>query len=146
MLRYQLYECNEHEIMIEKEVDYIKNYVELQRLRLDENYWVSYNDHDVGNCKVAPLLLIPFVENAFKHVSHFPQDNEIRIDLSRRDKTLRMFVYNTCDPDYSDTVNGHGIGLKNVRRRLALLYPNHHSLEIERKPNSFKVNLEITMP
>lgn len=143
MLRYQLYECNGHEIMVEKEIAYIKNYVDLQRLRLDDNYWVSCLQHDVSDFKIAPLLLIPFIENAFKHVSHLPKDNEIRIDLWRKDNTLRMVVFNTCDADYMTKSNGHGIGLKNVQRRLALLYPDRHKLEIQKKPGNFQVNLEI---
>lgn len=143
MLRYQLYECNGQEITVEKELSYIRNYVDLQRLRLDDKYWISYIDHNVSECKIAPLLLIPFIENAFKHVSHFPKDNEIRIDLWRDEKALRMVVFNTYDSAYAGHSNGHGIGLKNVQRRLALLYPDQHSLEFQRNANSYQVNLEI---
>jgi len=143
MLRYQLYECNGHDVSIDKEVSYLKNYVDLQRQRLDENYWISFTDNNVTNVSIAPLLLIPFVENAFKHVSHFPKDNEIRIDLWRTEKALKMLVFNTCDTEHIAKSNGHGIGLKNVQRRLELLYPGRHKLECQKKAGCFQVNLEI---
>jgi LytS/YehU family sensor histidine kinase len=143
MLRYQLYECNGPEIMVEKEISYLKNYVDLQRHRLDDNYWISFAHEQVTDFKIAPLLLIPFVENAFKYVSHLPKDNEIRIDLWKKGNALRMMVFNTCDPESLTKSNGHGIGLKNVTRRLELLYPGRHTLELQHKPGSFQVNLKI---
>jgi LytS/YehU family sensor histidine kinase len=145
MLRYQLYECNGHKIPVEKEMAYLKNYVDLQRHRLDDNYWISFAQHNVTDFSVAPLLLIPFVENAFKHVSHLPKDNEIRIDLWKKENTLRMVVFNTCDPEQIAKSNGHGIGLKNVRRRLDLLYGGLYKLDYQKKPGSYQVNLEITI-
>ena len=143
MLRYQLYECNGHEVSIDKEISYLKNYVDLQRQRLDDNYWISFTENNISNLSIAPLLLIPFVENAFKHVSHLPRDNEIRIDLWRKGKALRMLVFNTCDSEHMAKSNGHGIGLKNVQRRLELLYPGRHSLEFQNNAGFFQVNLEI---
>ena len=145
MLRYQLYECNGHKIPVEKEMAYLKNYVDLQRHRLDDNYWISFAHHNVTDFSVAPLLLIPFVENAFKHVSHLPKDNEIRIDLWKKENTLRMVVFNTCDPEQMTKSNGHGIGLKNVRRRLDLLYGGRYKLDYQKKPGSYQVNLEMTI-
>ncbi len=146
MLRYQLYECNGHEIPVEKEIAYLKNYVKLQRHRLDDNYSISFSEHNMREFTLAPLMLIPFVENAFKHVSHFSHGNEIRIDLHRSDTAFRMTVFNTCHADSATNVNGGGIGLKNVQRRLELLYPNRHKLEYLKSPGSFQVNLEITIP
>jgi LytS/YehU family sensor histidine kinase len=145
MLRYQLYECNGREITVEKEISYLKSYVDLQRHRLDDNYWVSFAHDEVTDFKIAPLLLIPFVENAFKYVSNLPKDNEIRIDLWKKGNALRMMVFNTCDPESLTKSNGHGIGLKNVKRRLELLYPERHTLELQHRPGSFQVNLEITI-
>jgi LytS/YehU family sensor histidine kinase len=146
MLRYQLYECNGHEIPVEKEIAYLKNYVNLQRHRWDDNYQISFSEDNISDFSIAPLLLIPFVENAFKHVSHFPQGNEIRIDLCRSGNAFRMSVFNTCQADYVTKTNGGGIGLKNVQRRLELLYPGKHNLEFLSAPGSFQVNLEITIP
>lgn len=145
MLRYQLYECNGDEIPVEREITYLKNYVDLQRHRCDENYWISFSNNNVEGLTIAPLLLIPFVENAFKHVSHFPQDNEIRIDVYKSGTTLHMMVFNTFDEDSVVEANEHGIGLKNVQRRLELLYHNRHNLQFRRRKNSFQVDLEILL-
>jgi two-component system, LytTR family, sensor kinase len=143
MLRYQLYECNGHEIAVEKEIAYLKNYVDLQRSRLDENYQIFFIASDVAEFRIAPLLLIPFVENAFKHVSHHPKDNEIRIELWKKGSAFNLQIFNTCDPEQISSSNGHGIGLKNVKRRLDLLYREKYNLEFRKKERSFQVNLEI---
>lgn len=143
MLRYQLYECNGQEIPVEKEVAYLKNYVNLQRHRLDDNYTISLSVENMRDFSIAPLVLIPFVENAFKHVSHFPHGNEVRIELRRTGNVFNMTVFNTCHA--ATGVNGGGIGLKNVQRRLELLYPNSHKLEYHNSPGSFHVNLEIAI-
>lgn len=144
MLRYQLYECNGHEIPIEKEVSYLKNYVELQRLRKDTNYRIEFmGDNVVRNFSIAPLLIIPFVENAFKHVSHFSdQVNQIRINLNQSPSIFQLEVYNTKQG--MNQVNGSGgIGLKNAQRRLDLLYPDRHELIIKDGSDFFSVVLKL---
>lgn len=144
MLRYQLYECNGKEIGIEKEIAYLRNYVDLQKLRKDENYNIGFSHDEVTGFKIAPLLLIPLVENAFKHVSHFPEGNEIKIELKKRGGLFIMTVFNTKDS--RQKVNGnedHGIGLRNIQRRLELLYNGRHTLNIQELPQSFEVRLEI---
>jgi len=145
MLRYQLYECNGKEIPVEKEVNYLKNYVDLQRMRKDENYSITFSSPvDLHGFTIAPLLLIPFVENAFKHVSHFPDKNEIRIELSRDNDFFHLKVFNTKDTRREVNKNG-GIGLRNVQRRLELIYNNRHSLQFYELPESFEVNLTLKM-
>jgi sensor histidine kinase YesM len=143
MLRYQLYECNGMEIPIEKELSYLTNYVELQRMRKDENYEIEFNHADsLAQFAIPPLLLIPFIENAFKHVSHFNNgSNKIKIDLNRTDNTFKLHVFNTKD-SYSKE-NQNGIGLKNARRRLELLYPKDHTIKIVDESNSFEVHVEF---
>jgi hypothetical protein len=141
MLRYQLYECNGHEISIEKEIAYLKNYVELQRMRKDENYNISLVvEEDLKGFTISPLLLIPFVENAFKHISHYPHKNQVRIAIGKHENSFQFSVFNT--KEIKETVNGRaGIGLKNVKRRLELLYKDRHKLMIDNAPDSFEVNL-----
>lgn len=145
MLRYQLYECNGKEIPVEKEVAYLRNYVELQKLRKDENYKITFTHDNMQGFSIAPLLLIPFVENAFKYVSHLPHGNEIRIDLKKKADVFTMNVFNTKDSFRKPEGDDHGIGLKNVQRRLQLLYNGKHKMSIDDKPNSFEVNLEINV-
>jgi two-component system, LytTR family, sensor kinase len=143
LLRYQLYECNGDQIAIEKEVTYLRNYVAMQKLRRDEQYQIMLTaDQSLTGFSIAPLLIIPFVENAFKHVSHYPQGNAIRIELSKKDDRFYLTVFNTRD-DHQPDSSHEGIGLKNVKRRLALLYPQHHMLDIRADEHSFKVSLEI---
>jgi two-component system LytT family sensor kinase len=145
MLRYQLYECNKHEIEIEKEVTYLKNYVDLQRLRKDEHYKIEFTcGPEVAHFQLPPLVLLPFVENAFKHVSSFARGtNEIKIQLLRHDHRLRLVVYNTKDHAHEASSKPGGIGLKNVKRRLDLLYDSRYRLDIEDTYDHFSVTLEL---
>jgi len=144
MLRYQLYECNGKEVSVEKEISYLKNYVDLQRARSNENHRIIFNSSDqLNGFTIAPLLLIPFVENAFKHVSHFAdRPNEIAISVNKNDNDFKFSVENSREKTPSATDRA-GIGLRNVQRRLELLYPNRHVLTIKETDNSFVVELEL---
>ncbi len=143
MLRYQLYECNGHEIPVEKEISYLKNFVELQRLRKDENYTIEFSCAEMVNFTLPPLLLVPFVENAFKHVSNFTEKkNVIKIDLTKTGNLFRLSVLNTKDNAQRVSENG-GIGLKNVKRRLELLYKDRYLLDVVDSTENFEVNLEL---
>lgn len=153
LLRYQLYDCNADMIEIEKEVTYLQDYIKLQRLRRDQHYEIRVNIADqVSGFRITPLLLIPFVENAFKHISHHAdQRNFVRVDLSRNNEVLYFVVENSTEVATSGRHADHhglpeipgGIGLQNVRRRLALLYPGKHDLTIQDKDGTFKVALSL---
>ena len=146
MLRYQLYDCRAPEISIEKEINYLKSYVELQKLRKEENFEISFECSDrVREFNIAPMLLISFVENAFKHVSNFHEkENTIRIHLDKHEKVFEFRVFNTSEINAG---NHHykdgGIGLSNVKRRMELIYNGNHDLNIRKEQNSFEVNLKI---
>lgn len=146
MLRYQLYECRAQEISIEKEINYLKSYVELQRLRKEENFEISFQCSDtVREFNIAPLLLVSFVENAFKHVSNYTEkENTIKIQLDKEKNIFQFRVYNTSE---MNNVNRQytegGIGLSNVKRRMELIYNGNHDLTIRKEPNSFEVNLKL---
>ena len=147
MLRYQLYECGGEKIEIEKEIKYLEDYVDLQRLRKDDKYKVEFHcSHDVGGFAIEPLLLIPFVENSFKHISHFGNGkiNQVSIDARKHNGEFVFTVANTVD--YASKKNTDpvgGIGLRNVKRRLELLYPDKHHLEILEKEGWFRVDLRL---
>lgn len=144
MLRYQLYECNGNEIAIEKELSYLKNYVELQKLRRNgqDEIKLIVSD-DLKNFSLPPLLLISFIENAFKHVSNFTdKKNEVRIELMKANQSIQLTVFNTTD---SSVKESGGIGLKNVKRRLELLFPQRHSLDIQKTASGFSVNLKLEL-
>jgi sensor histidine kinase YesM len=145
MLRYQLYEANGEKIPIEKEIGYLQDYVHLQQLRKDENYKVQFNcSRDVKNFSIEPLLLIPFVENAFKHISHKIQgDNFVKLDMTRSNGYFEFSVENSCEKGVYTTEQHGGIGMNNVKRRLELLYPGTHQLNIIDDNNWFKINLKL---
>ncbi len=145
LLRYQLYDCNTDAIPIEKEAQYVANFVAIQQMRHNENCEVSfYCDPAMQQFHIAPLLLIPFVENAFKHVSaHIDAPNKVEISLQRQGPFLHLETFNTREQ--LPTVNGKhsGIGLANVKRRLQLLYPERHTLLIAETEQAFHVTLDI---
>jgi len=143
MLRYQLYECNEASIEIEKEINYLRNYINLQQLRMGERHEVQFSPaSDLRGFRIPPLLLMPLVENVFKHVSHFTDKlNEIRIEISRTDEALNFRSYNTKED--GNTKSDGGIGLKNTSRRLELLYGKSYSLQIENESTAYSVSLQI---
>lgn len=145
MLRFQLYECNGYEIPLEKEINYLRNYVDLQRLRKDEKYQIEFSTSgDWSDFSVGPLLLMPLAENAFKHVSHYPQgDNKIHIDISCHAENLEMKVRNTKENRLPERKEAGGIGLKNLKRRLELQYPDNHTLEITETKTEFEVKLKL---
>ncbi|MGB8191299.1 MAG: histidine kinase [Chitinophagaceae bacterium] len=147
MLRYQLYECGGEKINIEKELMYLQDYVDLQRLRKDDQYSVQYScEPGMKGFSIEPLLLIPFVENSFKHISHFGSGkiNQVTIDVSRSNGDFFFSVANTVDySSKGSTEPIGGIGLKNVKRRLELLYPEKHALDITEEDGWFKVGLKL---
>ena len=144
LLRYQLYECNEDYIAIEKETQYLKSYIDMQRLRRKNNYTIQFETScNVQHFSIAPLLLIAFVENAFKHVSNYTdKDNNILVQLHRQNGYMLFDVINTKN-NYSQVQEADGIGLKNVKRRLKLLYENRYDLQIENEANFYAVHLKL---
>jgi len=145
MLRYQLYEANGEKIPIEKEIDYLKDYVDLQKLRKDENCLVEFNcTGELKDFYIEPLLLIPFVENAFKHISHkINQANFIKLNLKRTNGLFEFTVENSKENAIKVTEQHGGIGLNNVKRRLELLYPRQHELVIENNADIYKINFKL---
>lgn len=145
MLRYQLYEAGGERIPIEKEIAYLRDYVYLQKLRKDENYQVQFDcAPEVKDFTIEPLLLVPFVENAFKHISHYPNgENFVHIGLSKENGSFRMLIENSKEKHRQPSTGEGGIGLQNVQRRLELLYPARHTLSIDDAPDRYAVTLEL---
>lgn len=148
MLRYQLYECNGEKIPIEKEIGYLKDYVDLQKLRLNQNSKIAFTcSPDVRDFSIEPLLLIPFVENSFKHLSHYNNgsSDQVEIDIQRSNGSMKFSVYNTTEGRGRELREFGGIGLNNVRKRLELLYPGKHELNISEKEGWFGVDLSLSI-
>ncbi len=150
LLRYQLYQCNEPFIPLEQELNYLVNFIELEKLRQESELLelkVEIDKTSPFTLEIAPFLLIPFVENAFKHVSyHKEAKNWIDIQLELDDKTLKLSVSNSRNPLIVTRENGvNGIGLNNVSRRLELLYPNAHTLEIIKDNQQHTIILDLKL-
>lgn len=148
MLRYQLYECNTERIDIDKEVTYLNNFVALQKMRKNEKLKVRLCfEGKLTGYEIAPLLFIPFVENAFKYVSgNAEKDNLINIQLKESERVLTFTCINSKDSfKTSEFLNNGGIGINNVKRRLHLLYPNRHELNTDNNEDIFKVVLNINL-
>lgn len=145
LLRYQLYDCNAEKIDIEKEISYLNDYIRLQQLRRDTNYEIEVTMKDeMKGFSIVPLLLIPFVENAFKHISHHGnRKNFVHLELARNNGTFSFCVENSKEDHQRTTEPPGGIGLSNVKRRLELLYPGQHELMIHTSDTTFKVDLKL---
>jgi len=146
MLRYQLYECNVEQIELDRELNYLRNYISLQKSRIDERISVSFCADEInGNIKVAPLLLITFIENAFKYVG-FNECGENRIDIQLQydDGVLTFATFNTRDSFVNQSEKSSGLGIANAKRRLELLYPGRHSLKIKEGENDYLLTLTLS--
>lgn len=147
ILRYMLYDCRDKTVLLSKELDNLNDYVQLSKLQLAEEGGVTFNIEGIpGELRIAPLILIVFVENAFKHAPA-SQVNNVKINISVKimDNTLKFL----CENNYSEESNTrnlpNGIGLKNVQERLDLSYADRHKLNIEKKKDWYKVFLEIDL-
>ncbi len=150
MMRFMLQENMQEKISLAREVEYLNNYISLQRLRTDSNPGVNIETHietTVTPVQIAPMLLIPFVENAFKHGISFRQPSYVKVSLEVKDAVLYFDVYNSKhvrvqnDPEKDNS----GIGLNNVKQRLQLLYPKKHELIIRETSNQFFVHLTLQL-
>jgi len=149
LMRYVLYESNEDKVLLEKEISYIDTYINLQLQRLSSEIadHVHYEvKGDFYNNKIAPMILIPFIENVFKHGVILSKKPEIAIVLYLNSETLVLETKNIINNKNTQLNNTNsGIGMKNVRERLALLYPNLHKLEIHQDNLFFQVRLELQL-
>lgn len=149
MLRYVLYDCESDYISLYKEIDYISSFLEFQQLKTEERQNIEFNfgPYD-DNYQIAPMLLVGFVENAFKH-SKIEKDRDgfVRIYLWQNPTKFYFSVENSVPevllPTANNTVRSGGIGIENAKSRLALLYPERHKLEITGSENYHKVVLEL---
>lgn len=145
LMRYMLYEADEEKVSLEKEMDYLQSYIDLQQQRFGKKVQVNVQMHAIDSqYQLEPMLLIPFVENAFKHGTGMIADAQIDIDLQAEKSILQFTVrnkYNAASAEIKDKTSG--IGLANVKRRLNLLYGKNHTLVISAQKDWFVVSLKI---
>ena len=145
IMRYMLYESKDERVSLEKEVEYLKSYIELQQLRISDKVVINFNiNGDTESMMIEPLLLIPFVENAFKHGVSYMDASIINILLNIKQNELNFMVDNTIAVKRDTSLpSDSGIGLKNVVRRLELLYPGKHTLHVKDDGVIYTIDLQI---
>lgn len=150
MMRFMLHENTQEQISLMREVDYLNNYIDLQKLRTHASPEITINaeiEESVNGLQIAPMLLIPFIENAFKHGISMREASHIKIGLHTEGHKLFFDVYNSVhtkagiDPEKDNT----GIGLENVKQRLQLLYPGKHELSIRETAKEFFIHLTLQL-
>lgn len=143
MLDYMLYGCNDKYVSLEKEIELIENYLALEKVRYDERVDISFNKNVDPNVRIAPLILLTLIENAFKHgVSHELKKAYIRIKISVEEKFIWFDITNSKVQNVV-SIKKETIGLTNVKKQLQLLYEDHYSLDIKEENNSFNVRLKL---
>lgn len=149
LLRYMLYECNVERIELEKEAEYIRNYINLQKMRFSEDMKVKVNflvEGDFKGLRIAPMILIQFIENAFKFGVKLEKESEILISIRIENHNLEFAVKNHIFINESNKNSlASGIGIENVKRRLEILYSGKHDLKIENNEEFFTVILSMNL-
>lgn len=145
MMEYMLYEADAEMVPLENEVQYLKNYIELEKMRYGNHVEISFEVHgETGRHMIAPLLLLPLVENSFKHgVSQSSTRSWMRCIVMADEKKLSVSVQNNISQKQNTRSSNGGIGLKNLESRLNLLYPGRHRLQVYRYDDRFDVELEL---
>jgi two-component system LytT family sensor kinase len=147
LLHYILNECNQPSVQLQKEINMLRDYMALEKIRYGEQMNMIIDIQEEGSEKlIAPLLLIPFVENSFKHgTSKMLAHPWLKLQMTIENNMLHFSVANSRPQEAKPHVKKGNIGLKNVKKRLELLYPGNHELNIVCEPGSFFVSLKVTL-
>ncbi|APY09781.1 histidine kinase [Seonamhaeicola sp. S2-3] len=144
LMRYMLYETNVEEVSLTKEIEFMSKYIELMKLRVSEKTIVNYSfPKDGSSIKIAPLLFISLIENAFKHGVSASQDSTIDITMTLEDNKVMFITKNNNFPKNTQDKSGSGIGLQNLEKRLQLLYAGKYKFNTKVENEYFNVNLEL---
>jgi hypothetical protein len=147
IMSYTLYESNSEKVALEKEIDFIKNYFELEKMRYpkDKNIQLEIlGEDEISGLYIAPLMTFTFIENAFKYGLRSSQNQFIKQEIAIKNDKFYFVLENDIDKTEIKKEFG-GIGLENIKKRLQLLYPNQHILNIKTSENSFRIELKINL-
>lgn len=146
MMRYTMKDTQQDFVLLQDEINYINNYIELQKIRLDRSVRLEYScTEQVPHLQIAPMLLVPFIENAFKHGVNSEQKSSIRIELIIKKNELKLYVVNNKVSIQKDIGERSGLGINNTWHRLNLIYPSRHLLVIDDTEKEFSVSLHINL-
>lgn len=146
ILDYMLYHTGAERVSLEKEIEILNSYIELEKIRYGERLEFDFQiNGNTGTYQIAPLILFPFIENAFKHgASEDTSNPKVLVNLSINEEKLELNVENSIPPGKKpEPDNGNGIGLRNIRRQLSLLYPESHNLDVSVEESRFLVTLNL---
>jgi two-component system, LytTR family, sensor kinase len=144
ILRFMLYETKANEILLKKEIEYIEKYIELQKIRTANINYVSFQViGNPTNIVISPMIFIPFIENAFKHSTNKKIDNAINVQIIINKGNIQFICTNKYDINQKIESKNIGLGNKLIQKRLNLIYPERHLLEIDHQINLYTVNLKI---
>jgi LytS/YehU family sensor histidine kinase len=144
IMRYMLYECNDNKVDLSKELQYLQNYIDLQKIRFGNKAYIDFKlEGKVGNQQIVPLLLIAFIENAFKHGIANDSLSPINMVITVDEQYLHFFIQNRKHSNNTDAMGG--IGLNNVKRRLDLLYKGKYNLEIRDEIDTYTCELSLVL-
>ncbi|MFT3678854.1 MAG: sensor histidine kinase [Ferruginibacter sp.] len=144
IMRFILYETKADKISLAKEIEYIDKYIALQKIRTaNENYVHLSVDGDVTNKYIAPMVFIPFIENAFKHASNKKTENAIAVSIFIKDKTVQLLCENKFDPRLKVQHRTGGLGNELIEKRLNLIYAGQHDLAVSKTTDLYSINLTI---
>lgn len=146
IMNYMLYESSLETVPFEKEITYIKDYIELERIRYSSPEYITFNvTGNYSGVKIPPLIFMPFIENAFKHGNKLKEPPGIRINIDINDNAVNFFTKNYVKDNSETRIKNSGFGLKNIRRRLGLLFGNKYELKILNENKEFSVNLKLIL-
>ena len=144
LMRYSLLDAKSDLVFLKDEFNYINDYIALQRSRLGNSIAIEFSEEgDCGELQIAPLLIIPFVENAFKHGVNAEENSVIKIHLQIREQILNVNVINNKVHMHDLAIEKSGLGIENTKKRLELIYPAKHQLDIIDTSDTFSVQLSI---
>ncbi|WP_214071996.1 sensor histidine kinase [Mucilaginibacter sp. dw_454] len=144
IMRYMLYECNDNKVDLSKELQYLQNYIDLQKIRFGNKAYIDFKvDGQVADQKIVPLLLIAFIENAFKHGIANDATVPITLFINVNQQHLQFYIQNKKHTNNRDAIGG--IGLSNVKRRLDLLYPGKYNLDIRDEIDTYTCELSLVL-
>lgn len=144
IMRFMLYETKADKILLSKEIEYIEKYISLQKIRTaNENYALFSVTGIIGNKEIAPMVFIPFIENAFKHANNKKLKNAIAVNIIITDETLQLICENKFDSKLTGPKTYGGLGNELIQKRLNLIYAGKHTLEMHKTNDLYSVNLII---
>lgn len=147
IMRYMIYEANKPTVRLQQEINYVHNYLDLESIRLNQGFDLQFSIEKADtNVDIAPLLIIPLVENAFKHgISDQQENNWLHIKIENENQRLKVQVSNSLKPAALRNQAPSGLGLDNLRRRLELSYPGRHYLDIQSEATKFSATLTLEL-